>query len=229
LALLIGRSTMMMRVTTCVLVAGFLCTAAGAALINNGNGLVYDTDLNVTWYDASHVAGTWAEAVDWTAGLTVEGVSGWRLPSSKQGPYTWGYDGTTTGGYNITSSEMGHLFYAELGNSGEFGTLGVETPVLFDDSDVQNTIHNSGPFANLKFGDLWGDGNADYWSSTGAAGTNGIWAFDTTYGGQDNMDKVSAGIYGPGYAIAVHEGNVPEPMTLAILGLGGLLLRRRMA
>jgi len=25
---------------------------ANAALINNGNGLIYDTDLNITWYDA---------------------------------------------------------------------------------------------------------------------------------------------------------------------------------
>jgi hypothetical protein len=138
-----------------------------------------------------------------------------------QGAYQWGYDGTTTGGYNITSSEMGHLFYTELGNSGEFDTSGTETPVLFDNSDNQNAIHNSGPFTNLQFGNLWGTGTADYWSSTGPSGSNGIWAFDTTYGYQSNVDKVNPGI-GTGYAMAVHVGNVPEPCTLVLLSMGGL-------
>ena len=214
--------------TAVLLMAG----AVSASLVNNGNGLIYDTDLNVTWYDSSSPAGAWADAVQFASDLTVNGVGGWRLPSSKPGAYQMGYDGSTTAGYNITSSEMGHLFYTELGNSGEFDTSGTETPVLFDGSDNANAIHNSGPFTNLQFGNLWGTGTANYWSSTGASNTNGIWAFDTTYGFQDNVDKVNPGINGPGYAMAVHDGNVgvPEPCTLVLLvtaGLGLLAYARR--
>jgi hypothetical protein len=213
----------------------FICTilaisgVANAALVDHGGGLIYDTDLNITWYDHSSIAPTWADAVSWVSGVTAGGVGGWRLPSSAPGPYSWGFDGTTTGGYNITSSEMGHLFYTELGNSGDIDILGNSTPVATDGSANDNFIHNSGPFTNLLFGNLWDTGWADYWSSTGASGTDGIWAFDTSYGYQDNEDKVTPSIYGPGYAMAVHEGNVPEPATMwmCLLGLGGLLFRRK--
>jgi hypothetical protein len=227
-----GEFMRTMSVTSLISICAILVISgvANATLVNNGNGLIYDSDLNITWYDYSHTAGVWADAVNWASNLTAGGVGGWRLPSSMQGAYQWGYDGTTTGGYNITSSEMGHLFYTELGNSGEYDTSGTNTPVLFDDSDNQNAIHNSGPFSNLQFGNLWGDGWADYWSSTGASGTNGIWAFNTTYGYQDNEDKVTPSIYGPGYAMAVHAGNIPEPATMCLLGLGALgLLRKRRA
>jgi hypothetical protein len=216
-------------------VAVLLATGGATAdLVNNGNGLIYDTDLNITYYDYSSTANTWADAVNWAASLTVNGVGDWRLPSSKAGAYAWGYDGTTTGGFNITSSEMGHLFYAELGNSGEYDTSGNETPVAFEDSDIGNAIHNRGPFANLQFGDLWVTQDASYWSSTGPSGLNAIWAFNTTYGYQDAEDKVHPSIES-GYVMAVHDGNVvPEPPTLVLLasGLIGLLAcawRRRTA
>jgi hypothetical protein len=214
----------MIAAMTMMLLALLVAGTANAGLVDNGGGLIYDTDLNITWYDYSHVAPQWADAVSWVSSLTVNGVDGWRLPSSKQGAYSWGCDGTTTGGYNITSSEMGHLFYTELGNSGDYDTSGNPTPVSTDGSPDDNFIHNSGPFTNLQFGNLWGSGWADYWSSTGASGTDGIWAFDTSYGYQDNEDKVSPSIYGPGYAMAVHDGNVtvPEPGTLVLFGIGGL-------
>jgi len=82
-------------------------------------------------------------------------VGAWRLPSSRLGPYQGGYNSTTTGAYSITSSEMGHLFYTELRNSGELDTSAVETTVLFDDSNLAKTIHDSGTFVNLKYGNLW--------------------------------------------------------------------------
>jgi hypothetical protein len=31
-------------------------------LVSNGSGLIYDTDLNITWYDYSCIANQWADA-----------------------------------------------------------------------------------------------------------------------------------------------------------------------
>ena len=46
----------------------------------------------------------WADANSWAAGLTVDGVTGWRLADTD----------TSCSGYNCTGSEMGNLFYNEL-------------------------------------------------------------------------------------------------------------------
>ncbi len=89
-------------------------------------GLVYDTDFDITWLKDANYAYTtgydsdgkmtWDEAVAWAGGLEYEsgGVvyDEWRLPSALNqdgsGPDT---------GYNVIESEMGHLYYTELGNS----------------------------------------------------------------------------------------------------------------
>ena len=103
---------------------------------DRGGGLIYDADLNITWYDYTYTgpqgrtAANWYEAMTWAAGLTVAGLTGWRLPATVDGPWVNGDDGTTTAGYNITSSEMGHLYYVSLGNTSEGG------------------LTNKGPFTN---------------------------------------------------------------------------------
>jgi hypothetical protein len=92
----------MLKTLAAALVICVACAfgSAHAALIDNGGGLIYDTDLNVTWYATpnydTHVQGDY---VTWASGLTVGGVTGWRLP-------------TTT---STTTGEMGHL-YTEPGN-----------------------------------------------------------------------------------------------------------------
>ena len=104
-----------------IILVSFLWFAAlaNATLINNGGGLIYDTDLNITWYDYTNTRGSWNKQMDWAASLSVTDVygnsyTGWRLPSTLDGIYVLGTDGTTTAGYNITTSEMGHLYYSEL-------------------------------------------------------------------------------------------------------------------
>lgn len=93
---------------------------ANAALVDNGKGLIYDTDLNITWYDnPNYNTGMLDYYVTWVNGLVVEGVSGWRLPTTP---------GTGTG--YINEGELGHLFYSELGNSA-------------------GALTNKGPFSNL--------------------------------------------------------------------------------
>jgi hypothetical protein len=125
-------------------------TNAHAALYDRGNGMIYDSDLNITWLqDANYaatsnypIAGhsqddgegdvyvfpgtmTWAEATTWASNLVYQGISGWRLPSAKLiGNELWSYDGSTDLGSNNTRSELGHLYY-ELGNTAYYVSYGV--------------------------------------------------------------------------------------------------------
>lgn len=64
---------------------------ANATLYDMGGGMIYDSDLNMTWlqdanyaqtsgYDADGLM-TFDEANTWAASLTVGGTGGWRLPT----------------------------------------------------------------------------------------------------------------------------------------------------
>ena len=131
---------------TVVMVFGF-SVQAHATLILRGtdtlsNHLIYDDDLNITWYDNMKSLDRWQDRVNWADALSVTFGSNtytdWRLPTTVDGPWVWGYDGTTTAGHNITSSEMGHLFYSELGNKGYYDTSGNYQPGY--------GLTNKGPF-----------------------------------------------------------------------------------
>ena len=78
-------------------------------LYDRGRGLIYDADLNITWFQDAGFGGqrTWFDAMDWVSDLVYWGYDDWRLPTTP---------GTA---YGITSEgEMGHLHYTELGNTG---------------------------------------------------------------------------------------------------------------
>jgi hypothetical protein len=55
--------------------------------------------------------------------------------------------------YNITSSEMGHLFYEELGNSGFYDILGNTNP--------EYGLTNTGDFKNLIEHGYWSESYYD--------------------------------------------------------------------
>ena len=61
------------------IVLGF-STQGNADLINNGGGLIYDTDFNITWYDAPADARSWSAQMYWASNLSKGEVTGWRLP-----------------------------------------------------------------------------------------------------------------------------------------------------
>lgn len=84
-----------------VMVLG-LTTLGNAALQNNGNRLIYDTDLNITWYDSTWYPVNYYQAWSWAVGLNVGGVTGWRLPEQPTLPL-FAYEGYTNQG------EMGNL------------------------------------------------------------------------------------------------------------------------
>lgn len=203
------------QLTGAAVVAMALAASAQATLIDRGNGLIYDTELNITWMQNANAAGrlmNWVEAKNWASDLVFAGYDDWRLPKSSYLYWQYGYDGTTSGGYNVTTTEMSHLYYLGLGNKGFLDTSGAVDP--------NYGLKNVGPFENVQR--YW------YWSETRfIEETSSAWYFTFSYG-----DQNSAYLYQPGYAWAVRDGDsrVPDQgSTLLLLGavLGGLAALRR--
>ena len=156
--------------------------------------LIYEDDQGLIWLDYTNRDGrNWDLQMRWAAGLNEPGVltykldpgisvswkGDWRLPKTVDGARRFGFDGTSTAGFNITTSEMGHLFYVSLGNLGYYDTQGKPRTGWFPDSDWG--LKNTGPFENLQTG--------LYWSCTeyGPYPGQHAWAFHFGFGDQSNL------------------------------------------
>lgn len=172
--------------------------------------LIYEDDQGLIWLDYTNSRTSWFSQVEWAAGLNAQGAltikldkgvsviweGDWRLPKSVDSGRTFGYDGTTTAGFNITSSELGHLFYKALGNQGYYDTRGNQREGWYPDSTWG--LHNKGIFANLQVG--------NYWSGTEYSPLKThAWGFSTAFGEQSCTSF--KGSY-PYMGIAVREGRV---------------------
>jgi hypothetical protein len=215
----------------------------GNSVAGNDAGAVfeYDSALNITWLRDANSNGvmTWAQANTWATTLTVGSYSGWRLPTVSPVAGTFNYtvssDGTTDLGYGATgsgwglSSEMGHLFYATLGNIGKCapaGGVGASCTV-----QVGYGLTNPGDFTGLN------PGTGQYWSGTDSAlNASYAVAFRPFDGYQDLVSKTNTNAL---YAMAVRPGDVlsvsavPVPASFALfsagLGVLGLVARQRKA
>jgi hypothetical protein len=190
-----------LRILLCIGVSSLgLLSVANAALETRLGGLaVYDMDLNITWlsdanyaktsgYDADGVM-SWLDAKTWAASLSIGGITGWRLPAAD----------ASCSGYNCSNSEMGHLFYEELGGKAGF-------PIL----------SSSGFFSNIQ--EYFRGYDHFYWTGTEFAPDLG-WIFYFSSGHQGwGLDTPHYG-----FAWAVHDGDiglVPEPKMVAMMFIG---------
>lgn len=174
-----------------------------------GGQVVYDPTTNLSWTSNANINGpmTWTEANLWANTLVINGDRDWRLPTSDQ-----------CTGFNCTGSEMGNLFYNELGSYDiEIGPGGGGRSTFTPNA-------NFDLFANFQF-------TSSYWTRTIDAQNptaNAMVFFPLTgqQGGGFVLDNR--------YALAVHVGNVatvPVPGAWALmasgLGLMGFLAKRR--
>lgn len=188
-----------------ILVFG-ISVSAHATLINMLDGTIYDTDRQLSWLQDANTNGmmNWYNAMTWADNLVFAGFDDWRLPTSIE------QNGGVT--YGITAnSEMGHLYFTEMGNSSDFPYM-----------------TNTGDFTNLQ--------TFYYWSST-EYDSFYAWVFSFGYGGTGNAgSQYARDKYWDSYAFAVRSGErftsepVPEPATLLLLGSGlaGMVVWRKM-
>ena len=154
----------------------------------------YDTDLDITWAADANIndADTWTNQNTWAAGLTIGGVSGWRLPTTLQPDPSCDQQiaGTPPQGFGAgcTGSEMGHLFNVE----------GISTAA-------------PGPFSNVQSG--------DYWSGTVFAPSPGrAWDFIFNHGDQ-STDPKSTELFA--WAVhSGNVSAVPVPAAVWLFGSG---------
>ena len=216
-----------------VLLLGMVSVSEAALVSRLGGQAVYDIDRDITWLTDANLAATtafgvpdiladgrmsWFTALSWIGSLNATnggvgylGLNNWRLPSA------FNQDGSGPCGpaFNCTDSEMGHLFYDELGgNTGE--------SVFNQTGDTQEEIANLELFTNVQ--------PSSYWSGTEFAPDPSLaWGFGFGTGNQltdfKDVNFIS-------FAWAVRDGDVaavPSPSAMLLMGSGlvGLLTWRR--
>jgi len=202
-----------------------------ASYLGINYNLIYEDDQGLVWLDYTKGYAFWGNQVTWAAGLngagvltynlnpgiSVSWVGDWRLPSTDPSVAYYagyGYSGpdqtgkySYAGGYNMTNSEMGYLYYESLMNKAFQATDGTYPQPGWG-------LTNTAPFNNLKT-------DRYYWSGTeffldGTPPYIGGWLFGFEGGVQGYGTKSY-----DCYALAVRSGDVsfapvPEPIDIDI-------------
>ena len=199
----------------------------------------FGVGINASGFMQWDTANRWITAMNANAGTGYLGINNWRLPTlSPVNGSTFNFDfsnnGTTDIGFGATGigwrslfvvgdfvSEMGYMFYANLGNLGAC-TPDNGSPGSCQTKQAGSGLVNTAPFSNLK--------SVPYWSGLEFAPnpSEEVWAFSFSDGGQAGSRK-----FNDIFAWAVRSGDVaatvPEPgsVLLVAAGLIGLIGAKR--
>ncbi|WP_299072387.1 PEP-CTERM sorting domain-containing protein [Accumulibacter sp.] len=194
-------------------------SSASAELFDRGAGLIYDSDLNITWISDPNLGRgsvfddgvqstdgrmTYDSAVGWASSLVFAGYSDWRLPKAPERDTSCSLDNSAVNyGFGCSRNELGHLFYTEfLANAG-------------------HAVSNSGSPYLAFFAPIADEtGATPYWFDN-------AWCCDNKPGFEFAGGEL---VYGPlnsqYFAWAVRDGDIspiPEPSTTSML-LSSLIL-----
>lgn len=127
-----------------VIICLVVTLSSKAALIDRGNGLIYDDEFNITWLQNANYSGitmTWDEANAWAENLIFQGFDDWGLPNSD-----------TCSGSGCSESEMGHLYYSEEITSDSPGLFTDVKPFMYWSSTEYSTDPSQAWRFNFKYG-----------------------------------------------------------------------------
>ncbi len=194
-----------------------------AALYDRGNGMIYDSDQNITWLmDANYAATqfaesggvsgdedgmmTWGEATVWVENLEYGGYTDWRLPAFKipgdQLNKSYSTNGSTDRGYNVDTShsEMAYLWFDILGNTAQYNVDGTKNWQSRGNRPTDqfpiNTSADGATFTNFQWDQVYALGlrySTIY---------DQVWCFQDGYQGYDGLNDLKF------FAWAVRDGDV---------------------
>lgn len=233
-----------------VLCAGYVSlvsTSINASLIDRGNGLIYDPDLDITWMQDAYylrndplangkILRSRGAAISWADDLVFGGLDDWRLPSTFNVDPSCGTDDTTKGNLTLTpcsAGEMGHLFYSEklpykpgdatYSTKGAFGSLG-----MFDN------VYGGGYWTSEDY--AWTDQPYEDSEGEGPRTPRVGYGWLFYFGGDPGAHKTILKLGNSRAAWAVRDGDVllatvPLPAAVwlfgsGLLGLAGMARRR---
>ena len=215
--------------------------SAKAALIDRGNGLIYDTVLNITWLQDVALSSTlggpgifnWSDAKAWANQLVYGGYDDWRLPTLSpvngvnfnrvfhcDGSADYGYGIAAPGGASagFIGNELAYMYHVNLGNQSQCTGDGpfLTGKVWGPDVGVQNaSFVDALTGETVSFFNLQ-DQKRNFWFDLAPPPSDFTWAFK--YNGFNDWDAA----FQRSRAWAVRDGDVfaaavPEPSTLLLL------------
>ena len=230
----------LLRLVACLFVVS---SSSHAALYDRGNGLIYDDVLDITWMQDANYAQTsgyaaanavinesygsfsifpggqmgWDAAKTWVEQLNYGGYDDWRLPFADE-PIEL---------YNITTSDLGHMFYNNLSNLGYRDTNGNIRPSGYGLTNRSFTDGDTG--ASLTFLNL--QSYSYHFAQNNVFISNERWAFENSLGLHISSSKSSASLswaVADGDIVTLGLTSVPIPAAAWLFGsaLAGLLVAR---
>ncbi len=202
--------------------------ATNAALYDRGNGLIYDSVLNITWLQDANYAKTSGytstigfnngfmtpqESTDWVSQLNYGGFDNWRLPTVGNNPQA---------GWGIIGGELGYMNTVNLGNPNakDDGCNNNPSRCLENTGFIDGSTGEYVSFLNIKSNYWYSDYNPE---ASAAQGYEMYWTYN--FDGGVQLSYHSGNRFA---AWAVSDGDIstvpiPAAFWLFSAGLFGLI------